>query len=109
MQTLPLQTWSNVQVLTASHPIDGRPPKKCETYKPIRIGDNVWIGGGAIILAGVTVGDNSVIGAGAVVTRDITATWSPWVTRARRSRDLTPTSESSTTSGPLAKAGVELL
>lgn len=38
---------------------------------PITIGDNVWIGGGSIVLPGVTIGDNSVIGAGSVVTRDI--------------------------------------
>ena len=41
--------------------------------RPVRIEDNVWIGGGAILLPGVTVGDNSVIGAGAVVTRDVPA------------------------------------
>lgn len=40
---------------------------------PITIGDNVWLGGGAIVLPGVTIGDNSVIGAGAVVTRSIPA------------------------------------
>ncbi len=39
--------------------------------KPVRIGDNVWIGMGAVILKGVTIGENSVIGAGAVVTRDV--------------------------------------
>ena len=37
----------------------------------IRIGDNVWIGAGAIILPGVTIGDDAVIGAGAIVTKDI--------------------------------------
>ncbi|MOA70338.1 Maltose O-acetyltransferase [compost metagenome] len=39
----------------------------------MKIGNNVWIGGGAIILPGVTVGDNAVIGAGSVVTRDVPA------------------------------------
>ena len=64
----------NVQLLTASHPVDPVARKeKWETCKPIRIGDNVWIGGGAIILAGLTIGDNSIVGAGAVVTRDIPA------------------------------------
>ncbi|MEG2632990.1 MAG: DapH/DapD/GlmU-related protein, partial [Oscillospiraceae bacterium] len=38
---------------------------------PVHIGNNVWIGGGAIILPGVTIGDNAVIGAGSVVTKDI--------------------------------------
>jgi maltose O-acetyltransferase len=37
----------------------------------VRIGHNVWIGGGAIVLPGVTVGDDAVIGAGSVVTRDV--------------------------------------
>ena len=42
-----------------------------EFGRPIRIGRNVWIGGGAIILPGVTIGDNALIGAGSVVTKDI--------------------------------------
>jgi len=42
-----------------------------ELAKPVTIGDNVWIGGGAIVCPGVTIGDNSTIGAGSVVTRDI--------------------------------------
>ena len=42
-----------------------------EYARPIRIGDDVWIGGGAIILAGVTIGDGSVIGAGSVVVHDV--------------------------------------
>jgi maltose O-acetyltransferase len=44
-----------------------------ESGRPIRIGDNVWIGGGAIVLPGVTIGDDAVIGAGSVVTRDVPA------------------------------------
>jgi maltose O-acetyltransferase len=44
-----------------------------EYGRPVTIGENVWIGGGAIILPGVTVGDGTVIGAGAVVTRDVPA------------------------------------
>lgn len=64
----------NVQLLTPIHPIEPQPRKdKWEAARPIVIGNNVWIGGGAIVCPGVTIGDNSVIGAGAVVTRDIPA------------------------------------
>lgn len=63
-----------VQILTADHPRDPVLRRTGqESGKPIRIGQNVWIGGGAIILPGVTIGDNAVIGAGAVVTRDVAA------------------------------------
>ncbi|MCU1532508.1 MAG: maltose acetyltransferase [Arthrobacter sp.] len=69
-----VQIGPNVQLLTPTHPVDPEPRRaKVESAKPIRIGDNVWIGGGAIILPGVSVGENSVIGAGAVVTRDVPA------------------------------------
>jgi maltose O-acetyltransferase len=44
-----------------------------ESARPISIGDNAWLGGGAIVLPGVTVGADSVIGAGAIVTRDVPA------------------------------------
>ncbi|MEU6407331.1 sugar O-acetyltransferase [Microbispora sp. NPDC046933] len=68
------QIGPNVQLLTPTHPVDPEPRRaKLEAAEPITIGDNVWIGGGAIILPGVTIGDNSVIGAGAVVTRDVGA------------------------------------
>lgn len=63
-----------VQILTADHPRD--PAARAaglENGKPISIGANVWIGGGAIILPGVTVGRDAIIGAGAVVTRDVPA------------------------------------
>ncbi len=62
----------NVQIYTATHPLDaisrnsGR-----ELGKPITIGNDVWIGGGAIICPGVSIGNGAVIGAGAVVTRDV--------------------------------------
>lgn len=62
------------QLLTADHPRD--PAVRAaglESGKPLRIGRNVWIGGGAILLPGITVGDNAIIGAGAVVTRDVAA------------------------------------
>jgi maltose O-acetyltransferase len=63
-----------VQLLTADHPRDPALRKTgAEFGRPIRIGRNVWIGGGAILLPGVTVGDNAAIGAGAVVTRDVAA------------------------------------
>jgi maltose O-acetyltransferase len=69
-----VQIGPNVQLLTPTHPIDAELRRaKYEAAKPIVIGDNVWLGGGAIVLAGVTIGDNSVIGAGAVVTRDVPA------------------------------------
>ncbi len=61
-----------VQILTADHPRD--PVQRAEGIefgKPVTIGRNVWIGGGAIILPGVTIGDDAVIGAGSVVTRDV--------------------------------------
>ncbi|HLO83950.1 MAG TPA: sugar O-acetyltransferase [Nostocaceae cyanobacterium] len=63
-----------VQIYAAYHPIDpeirltGR-----ELAAPITIGNNVWIGGNAIICPGVTIGDNTTIGAGSVVTKDIPA------------------------------------
>jgi maltose O-acetyltransferase len=68
------QIGPNVQLLTPVHPLEAQPRKdRLEKAQPITIGDNVWLGGGAIICPGVTIGDNSVIGAGAVVTRDIPA------------------------------------
>ncbi|MEH3075570.1 MAG: sugar O-acetyltransferase [Quadrisphaera sp.] len=66
------QVGPNVQLLTPTHPLEPQPRRdRLEAARPITIGDNVWIGGGAIILPGVDVGDDSVIGAGAVVTRDV--------------------------------------
>lgn len=64
----------NVQIYTAAHPVD--PVERLtgkEFAKPIIIGNNVWIGGGAIICPGVTIGDNVTIGAGSVVLKDIPA------------------------------------
>jgi maltose O-acetyltransferase len=67
-----VQIGPNVQLLTALHPVEPGPRRaKWEAARPIRIGHNVWLGGGAIILPGVTIGDDSVVGAGAVVTRDL--------------------------------------
>lgn len=63
-----------VQVLAADHPRDAEKRRAGLEYgKPIKIGANVWIGGGAIILPGVTIGDDAIVGAGAVVTRDVAA------------------------------------
>lgn len=63
-----------VQIYTADHPRDPDQRRAgLEFGRPVRIGANVWIGGGAIILPGVTVGDDAVIGAGSVVTRDVPA------------------------------------
>lgn len=60
-----------VQILTATHPLDAMQRRERESAKPITIGSDVWVGGGAIICPGVTVGSRSVIGAGSVVTRDV--------------------------------------
>ena len=63
-----------MQLLTATHPIDPEPRRLgWEAAEPITIGDNVWLGGGAIVCPGVTIGENTVVGAGAVVTRDLPA------------------------------------
>ena len=63
-----------VQIRTADHPRDGATRDAgLEFGKPITIGDNVWIGGSALILPGINIGDDAVIGAGAVVTRDVAA------------------------------------
>lgn len=61
-----------VQIYAADHPRD--PIQRREGFefaRPVTIGSDVWIGGGAIILPGVTIGDNAIIGAGSVVTRDV--------------------------------------
>lgn len=60
-----------VQIYTATHPFDAQLRRLQEFAKPIEIGSDVWIGGGAIICPGVRIGSRSVIGAGSVVTRDI--------------------------------------
>ncbi len=64
----------NVQFYAATHPTDPAVRRQgLELGAPITVGENVWIGGGAILLAGVTVGDDSVVGAGSVVTQSIPA------------------------------------
>ncbi|MDR1682280.1 MAG: sugar O-acetyltransferase, partial [Candidatus Symbiothrix sp.] len=76
---------SNVQIYTAAHPVElndrltpdwheGNPEYFCRTFAlPVTIEDGCWIGGGVIIVPGVTIGRASVIGAGSVVTKDIPA------------------------------------
>lgn len=64
----------NVVVAVAGHPVDPELRHKVAQFNlPVHIGNNVWIGAGAIILPGIAIGDNSVIGAGSVVTKDIPA------------------------------------
>ncbi|MAM17928.1 MAG: sugar O-acetyltransferase [Christiangramia sp.] len=64
----------NVQLYTAGHPIHHEKRNELWEYaKPIKIGNNVWIGGNTVINPDVTIGDNVVIGAGSVVTRNIPA------------------------------------
>jgi maltose O-acetyltransferase len=63
-----------VQLYTAYHPLDAETRRSgLEMAMPITIGDDVWIGGGAIICPGVNIGNNTTIGAGSVVTKDIPA------------------------------------
>jgi len=62
----------NVQIYTATSPIDsGKRGAELESAKPIIIEDNVWIGGGTIIVPGITIGHGTTIGAGSVVTSNI--------------------------------------
>ena len=69
----------NVSIFTAGHPLHPQARNSGYEYgRPITIGNNVWIGGGAILLPGVTVGDNAVIAAGSVVGRDVP----PWTVAA---------------------------
>ncbi len=64
----------NVTIATAGHPVDPELRRKVAQFNiPVRIGNNVWIGAGAVILPGITIGDDSVIGAGSIVTKDIPA------------------------------------
>lgn len=62
----------NVQIYTATHPLNHIERSSGREYaKPIKIGEDVWVGGSVVICPGVTIGNRSVIGAGSVVTKDI--------------------------------------
>ena len=78
LDVMPITIGSNVlfgpsvQIYTATHPIDAETRRKwLEFAKPVKIGSDVWVGGGAIVCPGVSIGDRTVIGAGSVVTRDV--------------------------------------
>lgn len=69
-----VQIGPGVQLLTPTHPIDPEQRRaKWEAARPIKIGDNVWLGGGVVVCPGVTIGANTVVGAGSVVVRDLPA------------------------------------
>lgn len=63
----------NVGIYTAGHSIEPKDRNKSGYGIPITIGNDVWIGGSCVVLAGVTVGDNSIVAAGSVVTKDVPA------------------------------------
>lgn len=64
----------NTQIYTACHSLNYIERRENKEYgKPVQIGNDVWIGGSVVILAGITIGDHAVIGAGSVVTKDIPA------------------------------------
>lgn len=66
------QCGPGVQLLTPEHPLNAAERRSgVESARPIRLENDVWIGGGVIVLAGVTVGNRVVIGAGSVVTKDV--------------------------------------
>jgi maltose O-acetyltransferase len=77
LDVMPVNIGSNVffapavQIYTATHPLNAVYRRSKENAEPITIGDDCWIGGGAVICPGVTIGSGCVIGAGAVVTKSI--------------------------------------
>lgn len=79
-----------VQIYTASHPLDAELRKSVEFSKPVVIGDDCWIGGGAIICPGVTIGNRCVIGAGSVVTKNISDDTLAAGNPAKKIRDIIP-------------------
>ena len=78
LDVMPVKIGSNVfcapgvQIYTAKHPVDAAIRREMLEYaEPVTIGDDVWLGGGTLVMPGVTIGARSVIGAGSVVTKDI--------------------------------------
>ena len=63
----------SVQIYTATHPMQAELRRTSEFGKPIEVGSDVWVGGGAILCPGITIGSKAVIGAGSVVTKPIPA------------------------------------
>ena len=81
----------NCCIVAAIHPVSPRLRKhKLQFNKPVKLGNNVWLGAGAHILPGVTIGDNSIVGAGSVVTRDVEANTIVVGSPARELRKITP-------------------
>ena len=69
-----VQIGPGVHIYTATHPLDAKTRRSgWESADPVRIGNGVWLGGGAIVCPGVAIGDNTVVGAGSVVTKDLPA------------------------------------
>jgi len=83
------QLATKVQLLTATHPVDPEARRLgWESAEPITMGDNVWLGGGAIVCPGVTIGEDTVVGAGSVVTRDLPAGIVAYGNPARVAREI---------------------
>ena len=86
-----MQIGPGVQILAADHRRDAAARAAGLDFgRPVRIGRNIWIGGGAIILPGVSIGDDALIGAGSVVTRDVpigATAFNPARVRSRHSVD----------------------
>lgn len=86
-----------VQLYTAQHPLEASVRRSgLESARPIRIGNDVWIGGGAVVLPGVTIGDRSVVGAGSVVVQAVPADCVVAGNPARVVRTLTSTTQAPT-------------
>ena len=93
----------NVQIYTATHPTDWQiRASGLENAKPITIGDDVWVGGSAVICPGVTIGSRTIIGAGSVVTRDLPADVFAAGNPCRVIRHLTPDEQTKDRSDLLA-------
>lgn len=86
-----------VQLYTAQHPLEANVRRSgLESARPIRIGNDVWIGGGAVVLPGVTIGDRSVVGAGSVVVQAVPADCVVAGNPARVVRTLASTTQTTT-------------